>query len=240
MATLTYDPTPADQPEFTPEEQDSIAVGEQLAQQEQQLLAGKYQNAEQLEKAYVELQRKFGSKNEEEGSDGRRINGEAEGSETDASETNESDEASNDSETDASETDETDEESKEDEVNPTTISQDDVDTLMNLVGGKEAYANMISWASETMTEQEIKMFDYVMDLDNPWAAFFAVKTVQTAYENATGKDGRMLTGKAPSNTKDVFRSQAEVVQAMGDPRYESDPAYRNDVFQKLDRSNINF
>ena len=235
MATLTYDPTPADQPEFTPEEQDSIAVGEQLEQQQNQLLAGKYQNAQELEKAYVELQRKLGSQNEEEGSDGRSID-----SETETSETDESDEASNDSETDASETDESDEESKKDDVKTTTISQDDVDTLMNLVGGKEAYANMISWASETMTKQEIEMFDYVMDLDNPWAAFFAVKTVQTAYENSVGKDGRMLTGKSAPNTKDEFRSQAEVIQAMADPRYESDPAYRNDVFQKLDRSNIDF
>jgi hypothetical protein len=37
---------------------------------------------------------------------------------------------------------------------------------------------------------------------------------------------------------DVFRSQAEVVRAMNDPRYDNDPAYRNDVFTKLDRSNL--
>ena len=65
MATLTYDPTPADQPEFTPEEQDSIAVGEALEQQEEQLLAGKYANAQELEKAYVELQRKLGGESED-------------------------------------------------------------------------------------------------------------------------------------------------------------------------------
>ena len=65
MATLTYDPTPADQPEFSAEEQDSIAVGEQLEQQQNQLLAGKYENAQELEKAYVELQRKLGEPKEE-------------------------------------------------------------------------------------------------------------------------------------------------------------------------------
>ena len=80
----------------------------------------------------------------------------------------------------------------------------------------------------------------IHDLDNPWAAFFAVKTVHTAYENTVGKDGKMLTGKGSPNVKDEYRSQAEVIQAMNDPRYESDPAYRNDVFKKLDRSNINF
>jgi hypothetical protein len=50
----------------------------------------------------------------------------------------------------------------------------------------------------------------------------------------------MLSGKAAAQTGDVFRSQAEVVAAMGDPRYDRDPAYRQDVFDKLDRSNVNF
>ena len=50
----------------------------------------------------------------------------------------------------------------------------------------------------------------------------------------------MLTGKAAAETPDVFRSQAEVVQAMSDPRYDNDPAYRNDVFEKLGRSNVQF
>ena len=67
MATLTYDPTPADQPEFTPEEQESIQIGEQMLEQQQQnLLAGKYANAQELEKAYIELQSKLGQSNDEE------------------------------------------------------------------------------------------------------------------------------------------------------------------------------
>ena len=219
MATLTYDPTPADQPEFTPEEQDSLAVGEQLEQQQNQLLAGKYQNAEELEKAYVELQRKLGEQPQDE-------------------EQNVSEETSN--ETEEEQTEEVEEEQTEEEPAKVTITQEDIDVIYNMVGGKEAYANMIAWAGETMTKQEIEMFDHVMDLDNPWAAFFAVKTVQNAYENTVGKEGRMLTGKGTPNTKDVYRSQAEVIQAMSDPRYESDPAYRNDVFEKLDRSEIQF
>ena len=65
MATLTYDPTPADQPEFTEDELNSIEVGEQLAQQQEQLLAGKYENAQELERAYLELQSKLGQDQEE-------------------------------------------------------------------------------------------------------------------------------------------------------------------------------
>jgi hypothetical protein len=48
----------------------------------------------------------------------------------------------------------------------------------------------------------------------------------------------MLTGSAPRNTGDVFRSQAELVAAMSDPRYDKDPAYRQDIADKLAVSNI--
>lgn len=217
MATLTYDPSPADQPEFTPDEQDSIAVGEALEQQQQQLLAGKYENAQELEKAYVELQRKLGGESEDE--------------EPDTPEEAESEEEEEEEEV------ESDEESEEPDV---LISQEDIDSLHEMVGGQEMYQEMVSWAADNMTEQEIQMYDYVMDLNNPWAAFFAVKALQNTYENTNGRDGQLLTGRGATEVADVFRSQAEVVAAMGDPRYESDPAYRNDVFQKLDRSNINF
>ena len=48
--------------ELTAEEQDSLQVGEQMAEEQGKLLAGKYKNAEDLEKAYVELQKKLGDK----------------------------------------------------------------------------------------------------------------------------------------------------------------------------------
>lgn len=216
MATLTYDPTPADQPEFTPEEQDSIAVGEQLEQQENQLLAGKYENAQELEKAYVELQRKLGGQSEDEESDVPE-------------------EAEQETEEETEEVEET-----EEEETTVTLTQEDVKYLQDMVGGSEAYGEMISWAAENLSDKEREAYDHVMDMNDPYAAFFAVKALNNAYTNAEGYEGRMLTGQAAPNPVDAFRSQAEVVQAMSDPRYESDPAYRNDVFEKLDRSNLNF
>ena len=77
MATLTYDPTPADQPEFNEEEAEALQRGEEMLQEEQQLLAGKYRDAEELEKAYMELQKKLGS-NEEEEEDGLDLTSDSE------------------------------------------------------------------------------------------------------------------------------------------------------------------
>ena len=59
MATLTYDSTPADQPEFNEAEQEALQIGEQAEADQQQLLAGKFRDPEALEKAYLELQSKL-------------------------------------------------------------------------------------------------------------------------------------------------------------------------------------
>ena len=65
--TLTVNTTPDTETltnGLTPDEQDSLAVGEQLVAEQENLLAGKYKNAEELEKAYGELQKKLGNQEE--------------------------------------------------------------------------------------------------------------------------------------------------------------------------------
>ena len=66
----TDTPTATDVENLTPDEQDSLAVGEEMVNQQEQLLAGKYKNAEELEKAYGELERKLGEQgNKDSGTD---------------------------------------------------------------------------------------------------------------------------------------------------------------------------
>ena len=65
MATLTYNPNEQAEGELTAEEQESLEVGEKLAEQQGELLAGKFKDAEELEKGYIELQKKLGSQEEE-------------------------------------------------------------------------------------------------------------------------------------------------------------------------------
>ena len=63
--TFTVDTTPQTETmsdNLTADEQDSLAVGEKLVAEQEGLLAGKYKDAAELEKAYVELQKKLGSK----------------------------------------------------------------------------------------------------------------------------------------------------------------------------------
>ena len=62
--TLTYNSNEQPEGELTTEEQEALAVGEKLAEQQEQLLAGKFKDAEELEKGYIELQKKLGSQEE--------------------------------------------------------------------------------------------------------------------------------------------------------------------------------
>ena len=81
--TLTYDAgtntvTDGEGNNLTPAEQDSLAVGEELVAQQEGLLAGKYKDAAELEKAYVELQKKFGEESNKDSGETRDTESDAE------------------------------------------------------------------------------------------------------------------------------------------------------------------
>lgn len=253
MATLTYDPTPADQPEFNEAELEALAVGEQQAQEENKMLAGKYESAEELEKAYLELQQKLG-----EQSDGlREEEGERREEEVEPSSaeilTAASEEfyANNGQLTEETVAKLTQMDSKElldtylslqgqQQQAAPDLTEAEVNTIKGSVGGEEAYTNLMTWASQNLPQDYIQGFDNLVNNGDAYMIQLAIQGMQAAYQNNNGYEGTRLSGKAPAATQDVFRSQAEVVAAMSDPRYDRDPAYRNDVFAKLDRSNLSY
>ena len=99
---------------------------------------------------------------------------------------------------------------------------------------------MLQWAQSNLQPQEIDMFDSVMARGDLASAFFAINSLAQRYQEQSGYDGKMLTGKPPSTSGDTYRSQAEMVAAMSDPRYDKDPAYRRDVMEKVARSDMKF
>ena len=257
--TLSYDNTPEAEV-LTPEEQDSLQVGEKMVAEQEGLLAGKYKNAEDLESAYLELQKKLGQQDE----DGDVDEGEAEEYEEELSEDAPAVSLINEASAeyyanDGTLSEETiakfSEMSSQDLVNayleiqannpqaPTQaaeMSEAQINSVQNAAGGEANYNRVVEWAADNLPENQIDAFDSVVDSGNPAAINIAFQGLQAQYNDANGYEGRMLQGKAPSNSRDVFRSQAELVAAMSDPRYESDEAYRADVVEKLDRSDVKF
>ena len=264
--TLTYDATPdtvsaADN--LTADEQDSLQVGEQLVAEQEGLLAGKYKNAEELEKAYVNLQQKLGNKSDD--TESTQTDDEPEASTESTDDTVNDDEDYSVLETawaeavDGDFTDETikalDNLKNEDLVNmhlayrknvednyiqQRSLTKKEMAELQDVAGGPEGYQNMIKWAGETLDKNEVDMFNAAINRGDPLSCFFAIRSLSFRYEDANGKTGVMVTGKAPTERGNTYRSQAEVVEAMSDPRYDKDPAYRQDVMKKLERSNVEF
>jgi hypothetical protein len=111
---------------------------------------------------------------------------------------------------------------------------------MEMVGGAKAYKSMIDWAGQNLSQEEIQMYDAVMGKGDPSSIFFAVQALNNKYTNAVGSDGQLLTGRSASDSGSAFRSQQELVAAMSDPRYDRDPAYRQEVMQKLENSDVQF
>ena len=260
--TLTYNPTDPEAGELTPDEQDSLQVGEKLAEQEEKLLAGKYKNAEELEKAYTELEKKLGSNDKPEEEEEVEQTTSEDDTETETSAEvallNEANKEYWDNDGKLSE--ETIEKfssmSSKDLVNAyleatkdnpppnqqqeVDVAQQDINSIQNSVGGEKAYKDMIQWASNNLDDKAVSAFDDVVGSGNVQMIKLAVAGLKAQYDDNNGYEGRMLSGKAAQTSGDVFRSQAEVVAAMGDPRYDKDPAYRNDVYEKLDRSDLKF
>lgn len=282
---ISYDPS--DDPQAIAEAEardaESLELGEQMIKDQQDLLAGKYKNAEELEKAYLELQQRLGKSettSEEEpeeettseesedferyGEDGS-VNYDAvkeaygdnlaevfqeagidpwemndyfyknDGSLSEEMYNRLNQAGFNDQVIDAylgglrNQLGYTDAAS--------VLSDKEVNEIKNLAGGEESYQRLVEWAGENLSKEDIEAFDEVVSTANKAAVRFAVKALMSQYEDALGRDPELVTGKQ-SNQGQAYRSMAEVVRDMQDPRYDRDEAYRMDIMQKLERSNL--
>ena len=278
---ITYDPS--EDPEvldaIDSDEKDSLEVGEKLMQEQADLLAGKYKNAEELERAYMELQQKLG-----EGDDDSGEEGEAE-EQSDYQRYDEEGYVDFDSVAEAYgeglanafqennidpwemndhfyENDGTLTEEMYDQLNEAGFSDETIDAYLGglrsqmgyeeagqvlgdgeiadikaIAGGEEGYEQVVEWAGQNLPAEDIEAFDEVINTANEAAVRFAVKALVGQYEDAMGRTPDLVTGKQPVAGA-AYRSMAEVVRDMSDPRYDQDEAYRMDVQNRLARSNI--
>jgi hypothetical protein len=255
---LTYDTSddPMAFEEAEARDSEHLEIGERLAQEQEALLAGKYRDAEELERAYLELQSKFSQRgpepeqyqdeqleaeDEEDYEDGdfsflSRLADEADSGQF-SHETLQALEGL--SAADIADMFLSYRENAEPVNESYALDETDVSELKGIAGGEQQYGSMVAWAAQNLAPEEIQVYDQVMDRGDPQAIYFAIQALSYRFNDAVGYEGQLLTGSA-SRSVDAYRSQAEVVRAMSDPRYENDPAYRQDVYDKLERSNLNY
>jgi predicted S18 family serine protease len=259
---LSYDP--AGDPEVVgameADQAESLAIGEEMINQANARLAGKYKDAQELERAYIELEKKLGSRDgqEEETAESEPQDQQEERTEYSpqieaisraAEEFNSKGELSAETLAQFEQMS-----SKElvqayfeyeqglpamDAPQSVELSQGDINTIQNSVGGEAAYQQLVGWAAQNFSEAEIQAFDNVVDSGNVAAINLALAGLKARYTDANGYEGNMIQGKAAAPA-DTFKSQAEVVRAMSDTKYDRDPAYRDEIMQKLARSDLKF
>lgn len=229
----------------------------QLEAEEHSQYAGKFKSAEDLEKAYLELQKKLGQKETDESSstdETESDDGETEEQETESPVTKrvsflkEASEEyySNDNQLKPETIEKLKEMPSEDLIeaymewqkgNPTVQSQPLSDEaakdIVASVGGQESYNDTLAWAADNLKPEEVAAYDNVVNSGNKDAIFFAVQALNQRYKDSVGFEGQQVSGKAPKATVKGFRSNAELASAISDRRYRTDPAYRFDVEQKL-------
>ena len=241
------------------EEQDSLAVGEKLVTEQEGLLAGKYKSAEELERAYKELEAKLGDQPETAETEPEAEPEALELSDNASLITSASDEYyANDGKLSPETLQKFQGMSSQDLVNAylevtkspdwqaqppaqvEDVTESQINEVKNFAGGDQVYTNMVQWAGANLDPKSIQAFDNIISSGSIDAIKLAVTGLKSQYDAANGVEGTMVTGKTAPDRGDVFRSQAELVAAMSDRRYDNDPAYRQDVIEKLDRSDLAF
>jgi len=112
-----------------------------------------------------------------------------------------------------------------------------VQSAYNEVGGQENFNNMLEWATNSLPSEEVDAFNRAIDSANPSDSMFAIKALNARYM-AENSQPNLLRGDTGTPSTGSFKSLAELRSAMADPQYATDPAFRDQVAEKLARSNL--
>jgi len=112
--------------------------------------------------------------------------------------------------------------------------------IYNEVGSQEQYTQLVDWASKNLTTEEVESFNDVVSNGSIQAMKFAVRGLMATagMKQSSTKQQDLFQGDSDFLSVDAFQSIAQVTQAMNDPRYEKDSAYRKEVTDKIARSSV--
>ena len=117
-----------------------------------------------------------------------------------------------------------------------TLTDAEIAAVKSIANGEEGYQSLMNWAGNNLSKEDQDNYDQVLTTGNKTAIKFAVKALMGQYEDANGRDSKIVTGK--ESPQESYRSMAEVVRDMNKPEYTQDQAFRDDVLRKLSASNL--
>ena len=118
------------------------------------------------------------------------------------------------------------------------IADQQATSIKDMVGGADTYSEMSNWAAENMSEEEKTAYNTAVNSKDIETAKLAVVGLKAKFERANGNEPSLVEGKATVTGQGGYKSWAEVTAAMGDDRYQKDPAYQAMVQEKLANSDL--
>lgn len=116
------------------------------------------------------------------------------------------------------------------------IANTEVQQIHNLVGGQENYTKVIDFAKTNLSEVEQNAFNETLETGSIEQVKFAVQAIASRAGVNSEQPQSMINGDTIETASDTFESSAQVIEAMNDKRYQTDPAYRKKVEDKIARS----
>jgi hypothetical protein len=104
------------------------------------------------------------------------------------------------------------------------------------IGGMSEYKKLSDWASETLSDEDLEAYNETVESGTVAQAKFALKSLYGQYKAAGAP--AIAQGFSKGTGVPPFQSRAQVQEAMKDRRYNTDPAYRQEVIKRLARSNV--
>ena len=116
------------------------------------------------------------------------------------------------------------------------IANTEVQAVHNLVGGTDNYNKVIEYAKGNLNEAEQNAFNETLETGSIEQVKFAVQGIASRAGVNAEQPQSMINGDSIETNSDIFESSAQVIDAMNDPRYAKDPAFRKLVEEKIARS----
>lgn len=112
--------------------------------------------------------------------------------------------------------------------------------VLERVGGREKFDQMVSWAADNLSEQEINDLNKGLESGKLQEMSLAADALAFRYMKANGNPpkNRVKPGSASTGATQGFKSFDELRAAQKDPRYATDRAYRKEVEARLRVSKI--
>lgn len=108
-------------------------------------------------------------------------------------------------------------------------------------GGQEQYASMTQWAKGNMTQGQLKAYNDAVSSSNQDAVLLAIQGLRANFERANGRAPTLVPGNgqpAGNEATQPFASTRQMTDAINDPRYSRDEAYRAEVVRRIQMSNL--